>query len=49
MWIDTHAHVTAADYDEDRDALIDSADAAGVKKVFQQTFGESESAAKDTP
>ncbi len=47
MWIDTHAHVTAADYDEDRDAVIDSADAAAVKRVIAigSGYGVSECAA----
>ena len=33
MIIDTHAHIDVADYDEDRDAVIERAREAGVQSV----------------
>jgi len=34
MWIDTHAHLTSKAFDEDRDAVIDRAKAAGVGRIL---------------
>lgn len=34
MWVDTHAHLTAPAFDEDRDAVIDRAAAAGVGRII---------------
>ncbi len=47
MWIDTHAHVTAGDFDEDRSAVIDNAEAASVHRVIAigSGYGVSECAA----
>ena len=33
MWLDSHAHVTAAPFDEDRDAMLDRAEQAGVEAI----------------
>lgn len=34
MWIDTHAHLTSSAFDEDRDAVVDRAKAAGVERIL---------------
>ena len=34
MWLDSHCHLTADDYDEDRDAVLDRARAAGVSTLI---------------
>ncbi len=47
MWIDTHAHVTASDFGEDRAEALDRASAAGVGRVIAigSGYGVSECAA----
>ena len=34
MWIDSHTHVTAAEFDADRDAVLERAQAAGVEAMI---------------
>ncbi len=47
MWIDTHAHVTAGDFGEDRAEALDRASATGVERVIAigSGYGVSECAA----
>lgn len=47
MWIDTHAHVTADNFDEDRAAIIDRASEAKVHRIIAigSGYGASECAA----
>ena len=34
MWLDSHCHVTADEFAEDRDAVLDRAESAGVETVI---------------
>jgi len=47
MWMDTHAHVTAGDFDADRSAVLDRATAAQVQQIIAigSGYGVSECAA----
>ena len=39
MWIDTHCHLDAAEFDADRDAVIDRARTAGVAQIVLPAIG----------
>ena len=37
MWIDSHCHLDAAEFDADRDAVVDRARAAGVDLLVENS------------
>lgn len=39
MWIDTHCHLDAAEFDADRDAIAQAARAAGVSRIVIPSIG----------
>jgi TatD DNase family protein len=39
MWIDTHCHLDAAEFDADRDAVAQAAHTAGVSRIVIPSIG----------